>query len=614
MSKRPLLDKIAPVLDELIDEHVLCELPEHMQKAHAFRLWCHSLLLQHHHDLDTDPLDLPDSRDGGVDLAFDDPANKRLIIVQCKYVGQSGKYPIDGWGRFCELVRKFGDEDAIRLHDGSAQVGEELQRFSRLLRDDSDYSIDFYFITTAPASDRFTAQAAQLSDDSAGGRIRVHLWDHAGLLRKLRDADAREAEAVDCVEVEVPDNRIFSIDCGSSTAHVFTLKATKVATLYDKYQQRLLAWNIRNYLGANAINKRIRDTARDNGREFFLCNNGVTCISRTVTKTNDGKHIKLALYKFQVINGGQTIASINEVHKTHASVLSAVDVLFTVIETPDTSPTSSFNARLIQARNTQNRVNLSDFRSNDPVQLWLERELPKAANACASMKGLPSHLRRCVKLFYKRKRDFHRKSGHEKLELEQLAKIRYAYLHEPWTVMAYVNQLWTRSGDEDKPGHPGKSGKGKHDAGGKYERAFGVEQADSSWKLESKWERRDLEHCMFAVLVYRDFVYRIEQWLAANPAVPDSPQHPINLERIWLKRSRFHLLAVVGKQYRDRDVKKFLKDGQALMRELDLQWRRAHVVCKNVINSRLASGVGRDTILRSPDDWACMCENLAGFA
>ncbi len=610
VSKSKFQDDIRSELDSIIEEKSLDSYSTNNRNGKAFEYWSLDLLGQWNTDLDVDPYNLPDSGDGGVDILLEEPSTERFLIAQCAYVGKNGRFNIDKWTRLCELADDLLDEE--RIHKGGYGPGQETQEaLARVARriDESDASVDLCYITTASASDSHHEKARTLSKKLGSRGINVHLWDSAELRRLRSDVASIEAEAIDEVRLDVPSDQYFVVDCGGSTAHVLVLKASTASQYFEKYQQRLLAWNIRSYLGSNSINSAIRLSAEERAEEFFLCNNGITAIARRVTPSVSGKHIKLACEKIQVINGGQTLASLNEVRKqpSKRDQLTKIPVLFTIIETTETSPSSPFNQRLIQARNTQNKIHLSDFRSNDPIQLWLEKALEGEAASLLPRKGLGS-LEKCRKLFYKPKRDFRRKRGYLKLQLEDLAKIRYAFLHEPWTVLAYVNQLWTKKGEETKA-HPGKKSRGKHSAAGKYERAFGREGGTGEgWVLPKTWTGDESVKCLFAVVVHEYLNHRINGLLRELKQKEKSGEElTLNEEcqRSYLKRSRFHMVGLAGEHYRcatTKSLKKLAGNAEELHRALDRHWKLCLHVFRSVIDPRLED-VGRDTILRDPRLW-----------
>src|SRR5207244_4007116 len=83
--------------------------------------------------------------------------------------------------------------------------------------------------------------------------------------------------------------------------------------VYDKYGARLLEANVRSFLSATGkVNKGIRDTLKDTPERFMAYNNGIVIVADEIQlgQTSDGGPGLLWLKGMQIVNGGQTTASI----------------------------------------------------------------------------------------------------------------------------------------------------------------------------------------------------------------------------------------------------------------------------------------------------------------
>ena len=123
---------------------------------------------------------------------------------------------------------------------------------------------------------------------------------------------------------------------------------------------------------------------------------------------------RLIAENFQIINGAQTVTSLSRVEPS-----SDVEVLFRLTKTLDVKTEKGINEKIIRFNNSQNAIKLSDFRSNDLIQVFLERNLISKR----TQGPLP-------KLSYVRKRGSARRGRDTgaSVRLEELAKIRYAFL------------------------------------------------------------------------------------------------------------------------------------------------------------------------------------------
>ncbi len=84
--------------------------------------------------------------------------------------------------------------------------------------------------------------------------------------------------------------------------------------LYHKYGARLLELNVRSFLQARGkVNRGIRDTILNNPGYFLAYNNGIsiTVEELDTVKNSDGSEVIRSLRGLQIVNGGQTVASIH---------------------------------------------------------------------------------------------------------------------------------------------------------------------------------------------------------------------------------------------------------------------------------------------------------------
>jgi hypothetical protein len=100
-------------------------------------------------------------------------------------------------------------------------------------------------------------------------------------------------------------------------SYLCVLPATLLAELYRKYSSRMLEKNVRSFLQLkNSVNKGMQDTIKLAPEKFIAYNNGLT-ITATDKETTEigGTPIIKSLTDFQIVNGGQTTATIYFTHK-----------------------------------------------------------------------------------------------------------------------------------------------------------------------------------------------------------------------------------------------------------------------------------------------------------
>jgi hypothetical protein len=148
-----------------------------------------------------------------------------------------------------------------------------------------------------------------------------------------------------------------------------------LSDLYDEYGARLLELNVRSYLQARGkVNKGILETLRHDPEDFMAYNNGITVVAEEVIsgKLNDGTRGICALKGMQIVNGGQTTASIHRAARDFGADLARVFVQgkITVVDPERFQDVVPF---ISQYSNTQNKVSTSDLSANHPFHIGMER-------------------------------------------------------------------------------------------------------------------------------------------------------------------------------------------------------------------------------------------------
>lgn len=149
--------------------------------------------------------------------------------------------------------------------------------------------------------------------------------------------------------------------------------------VYEKYGARLLEANVRSFLSTTGkVNKGIRDTLKDNPERFMAYNNGIVVVADEahLGKTGEGGPGILWLKGMQIVNGGQTTASIYfskkrypEIDLRHVRVPAKIIVL----RSCDATDEEALISDISRYANTQNSVKQSDLSANKPFHVEVEK-------------------------------------------------------------------------------------------------------------------------------------------------------------------------------------------------------------------------------------------------
>ncbi len=158
-------------------------------------------------------------------------------------------------------------------------------------------------------------------------------------------------------------------------SYLLAIPGSVLAEVYGLYGARLLEQNVRTYLQARTkVNKGILETIKKTPEMFFAYNNGLTATASSVDleTLKDGQLAIAAIHDLQIVNGGQTTASILYAKDVGKSSLDRVHVQ---MKLSVVSPANIVQVvpNISRFANTQNRISEADFFSSHPFHLQMER-------------------------------------------------------------------------------------------------------------------------------------------------------------------------------------------------------------------------------------------------
>ena len=226
-------------------------------------------------------------------------------------------------------------------------------------------------ITNRELSERVDGREA---DELDGRTITYSVWDIRRLHRQATVGHGREDIDIDLEEdfggpLPVLPARQPEADHESYLA---IIPGQVLAGIYGRWGARLLEQNVRVFLQARGnVNKGIRATIENEPTMFFAYNNGITATAEAVEIDDGGGRLLLRRLKnFQIVNGGQTTASI------HVAQRKGVDVSGTFVQMKlsvvDPECAVGLVPKISEYANSQNRVSAADFFANHPFHVRIE--------------------------------------------------------------------------------------------------------------------------------------------------------------------------------------------------------------------------------------------------
>lgn len=184
---------------------------------------------------------------------------------------------------------------------------------------------------------------------------------------------------IPCIKGNIGDNLDYE-------AYIAIIPGKLLADIYIEHGSRVLEGNVRAFLGtggSKSVNSGIRRTINTDPTKFFTYNNGIaTTASDVETNFVDGQLYITKIVDLQIINGGQTTASLAEavLKKTNTDLKGIyVPMKLTVIDDRESEDENGirFYDAMVQSiakfANSQNKVTAADLFSNDPFHIKMEQ-------------------------------------------------------------------------------------------------------------------------------------------------------------------------------------------------------------------------------------------------
>lgn len=226
--------------------------------------------------------------------------------------------------------------------------------------------------------------------DIGGIPAECQIWDIDRVFRVCCSDLGRQNIEIDFREyipAGIPCLEASSAATAEYNSYLCIIPGKVLADIYDKYGSQLLEGNVRSFLSTKvAVNKKIRETILKCPSMFFAYNNGVSATAMDVQleRTAGGTHI-VGARDFQIINGGQTTASLsNTRHKDKADLEGIyVQMKLTEIDESDMDRSTELVRNISRSSNTKALEQIAEqvfYRITDPnrptinVTQWCKRE------------------------------------------------------------------------------------------------------------------------------------------------------------------------------------------------------------------------------------------------
>jgi|SRR5665647_1205063 len=208
--------------------------------------------------------------------------------------------------------------------------------------------------------------------------FKFEIWDIERLHRLSQSKSNREpieinfeemmGDVIPCLEMPTK-NELY--EC-----YLAIVPGNILSTLYRNYGTRLLESNVRAFLQQTGkVNQGIRDTIRFKPHMFLTYNNGLATTAQEVKtkRTESGQLVIISIKDFQIVNGGQTTASLFHTSRKYKEAdISNVFVQMKLTVIKDENKKNETVPLISRYANSQNKVTELDLSSNNPFLQKLE--------------------------------------------------------------------------------------------------------------------------------------------------------------------------------------------------------------------------------------------------
>lgn len=307
------------------------------------------------------------STTGVIDAVDWDPSLRRLTAVAVQFDPH-------GWGRpwraaATQQVAEQASEQLQDLFDDRAEQARDAGALGSFIADISKDTKSVRIVVVANAAmaehEPMDLDAALLAKAESVG---------LGHLRGLQSRQGARGRHVNLAEMTGGGLPVIGpFGRQGMDSYLVVVPGDALADLYHQHGAGILGRNVRAFLQVrNKVNKGIQESLKSEPDKFFAYNNGLSLTASSVTRgLSQGRTVLVAADDLEIVNGGQTTASLHHAKYQRGVDLSEVYVQakLTVLAGDESADEALSIARFA---NTQSPVRMGDLTSNNPFFAYVQ--------------------------------------------------------------------------------------------------------------------------------------------------------------------------------------------------------------------------------------------------
>lgn len=272
---------------------------------------------------------------------------------------------------FIELAYNGKLDKHVDISDRVSSCIEEIKNKYPIIK---KYKLNI--ITDKQLSDR----ASVFDTRELYGKIIEHnIWDINRIFMIESSDEIEENYQIDFSKYNLDGIQYLALEESSNNnikSYLGIMPGRILADIFDEYGSKILESNVRSFLSTKGkVNTGIRATILNEKEKtkFFAYNNGISVTaSRVFTDVKNGNKIITKLERLQIVNGGQTTASLSNARFKDKADLNGIYLQIKITEIEDEDKDTVVR-NISKYSNSQNKVTDADFYSTSNFAIRMEQ-------------------------------------------------------------------------------------------------------------------------------------------------------------------------------------------------------------------------------------------------
>ncbi len=306
--------------------------------------------------------------DGGIDFAYFDDDDNKVIIGQCKFVNKfTPNELISELNKMSTTIENF---KIRKTGHYNPKLREVLQNSLDALPDEGEYNIE-YKIFVACEIDTENYYNKVEDEQNIYTKDMVTILSLAEIISKINDYISN-IDTVSQYRISIDKaNNILKYSNKQQEGIMVNISNISLIDMYNKFKNNgLFDLNIRKYIVHKSVDDGIKETLNKERENFWFLNNGIIIACKEFDIDGD----KIWLSDFSIVNGGQTTNRIGEYKGNNKKEF----FIPCKIIANKSDNEQKFYTKIAEATNSQKPITPRDLKSNSPemrqLKHWLANE------------------------------------------------------------------------------------------------------------------------------------------------------------------------------------------------------------------------------------------------